>query len=115
MARFELERPDLEVQTEQLGHALGASPDLEMRTEAEHADVWTELVSLLGPPAAAHEDRDVRVAEHTLEIVDLRTGIRIAGEEVAGSLDPLKCDQDQAWGLPGFGLLPDDRVALPSS
>ena len=71
--------------------------------------------SLQGPPAAAHEDRDVRVVEHTLEIVDLRTGIRIAGEEVAGSLDPLKCDQDQAWGLPGFGLLPDDRVALPSS
>ena len=86
-----------------------------MRTEAEHADVRTELVSLLGPLAAVHEDRDVRVAEHTLEIVDLRTGIRIAGEEVAGSLDPLKCDQDQAWGLPGFGLLPDDRVALPSS
>ena len=44
-----------------------------MRTEAEHADVRTELVSLMGPLAAVHEDRDARVAEHTLEIVDLRT------------------------------------------
>ena len=86
-----------------------------MRTEAEHADGRTELVSLLGPPAAAHEDRDVRVAEHTLEIVDQRTGSRGAGEEVAESPDPLKCDRDQAWGPPGLGQLPDVRVVLPSS
>ena len=73
------------------------------------------MASLLGPLAAAHEDRDVRVVEYTLDNVDQRTGSRGAGEEVAESPDPLKCDRDQAWGQPGSGQLPDVRVVLPSS